>query len=193
MSGVPTKAELLARLEGERAGWERAFGALTREQLLLPDAVGFWSAKDLQDHITSNNRWIAVQLRALVRGELPTAEDAYGHEQTPPPGTNLADQDRRNAWWHSIDRARPLDETLVAAPLWAAAMAEAIVAVPDAEFARDYTFGDHRHIGQIRPAAAGELAWPLGRIIASFADEHYRGHNADLRAAHARGRYATTD
>jgi hypothetical protein len=98
VSVAPTKTELLARLRAERATWERAFGALTREQLLLPDAVGFWSTKDVQDHITSNNRWMAVQLRALVRGTLPTAEEAYGHEQTPPPSTDLHDQDQRNAW-----------------------------------------------------------------------------------------------
>ena len=189
MTDIPTKAELLARLGTERAEWEHAFGALTREQLLLPDAIGFWSTKDVQDHITSNNRWMAVQLRALVRGELPIAEDAYGHTQTPPPDTDLADQDRRNAWWYSIDRERPLDETLIAAPLWAAALAEAIAAVPDAEFARDYTFGEHLHIGQVRPAAEGEPSWPLGSIIASYADEHYHGHNADLRAAEERGHY----
>ncbi len=187
MSGAPTKAELLARLKQERAVWEGAFGALTREQLLLPDAVGFWSTKDLQDHITSNNRWMAVQLRALLRGTLPTAEDAYGHEQTPPPGTDLADPDRRNAWWYSIDRARPLDETLVAA------LTEAIAAVPDEEMARDYTFGDHLHIGQVRPATTGEPAWLLGSIIASYADEHYAGHNADLRAARERGFYPAAD
>ncbi len=122
MSEAPTKAELLARLKQERATWEGAFGALTREQLLLPDAIGSWSTKDLQDHIISNNRWLAVQLRALVRGTLPTAEDTYGHEQTPPTGTDLADQEQRNAWWYTVDRARPLDETLVAAPLWAAAL-----------------------------------------------------------------------
>lgn len=189
MSDTPTKAELLARLSTERAAWERAFGALTREQLLLPDAVGFWSTKDVQDHLTTNNRWMAVQLRALVRGELPTAEDAYGHTQTPPPGTNLADQDQRNAWWHSIDRARPLEETLVAAPLWAAALAEAIAAVPDAEFARSYTFGDYLHISQVRPATEGEYAWSLGSIIASSAGEHYATHNADLSAARERGHY----
>lgn len=135
---------------------------------------------------------MAVQLRALVRGALPTAEDTYGHEQTPLPGTDLADQDRRNAWWCSIDRARPRDETLVAAPLWAAALAEAIAAVPDEEFARDYTFGDHRHIGQVRPAA-GEPAWSLGSIIASYADEHYASHNAAIRAAQERGCYPTTN
>ena len=124
MSDAPTKTELLARLSAARAAWERAFGTLTREQLLLPDAIGFWSTKDLQDHTTSNNRWMAVQLRALVRGELPTAEDVYGHPQTPPPDTALADQEQRNARWQSIDRERPLDETLIAAPLWAAALAE---------------------------------------------------------------------
>jgi hypothetical protein len=189
MGETPTKAELLARLRAERATWESAFGTLTREQLLLPDAVGFWSTKDVQDHITSNNRWMAVQLRALVRDELPTAEDAYGHTQTPPPGTDLADQDQRNAWWYSIDCERPLDETLIAAPLWAAALAEAIAAVPAEEMARGYTFGGHLHIGQVRPATTGEPAWSLGSIIASYADEHYHNHNADIRAAQERGHY----
>ncbi len=193
MSEAPTKAELLARLKQERAAWEGASGGLTRGQLLLPDAVGFWSAKDLQDHITSNNRWMAVQLRALLHGTLPAAEDAYGQEQTPLPDTDRADQDQRNAWWYSIDRARPLDETLVAAPLWAAALAAAIAAVPDEEMARDYTFGDHLHIGQVRPATTGEPAWSLVSITASYAAEHYAGHNADLRAARERGCYPTAD
>jgi hypothetical protein len=71
-------------------------------------------------------------------------------------------------------------------------LAEAIAVVPEEELARDYTFGEHRHIGQVRPAA-GESAWSLGSIIASYADEHYASHNADLRAAWERGFYPTMD
>jgi len=130
--------------------------------------------------------------RAVARARARRVTDRRGclrPRADPAPGTDLADQDQRNAWWYSIDRERPLDETLIAAPLWAAALVEAIAAVPDAEFARGYTFGDHLHIAQVRPIAEGEPSWSLESIIASFADEHYHGHNADIQAAHERGHY----
>jgi hypothetical protein len=189
MAATPTKTELIARTRQSRAAWEESFGAIPGDKLLIPGAAGYWSAKDLQAHLTTDHRWITGQLRALVRGEVPTADECYGHDQTPPPGTDLADQDRRNAWWLSIDRERSLDEVLATIPEHADALEAAIDAVPDNEFPRAYTFADNAHIAQIRLARDGEPGWPLGAIIASYADEHYDTHTADLRAAWEHGLY----
>jgi hypothetical protein len=182
MDGATSKDETLRRTREARAAWEAAFASVPRDRLTEPGAAGSWSAKDLQDHLTADMRWLAGQLRANARGELPTAEECYGHAQVPPPGTNMADQEQRNVWRHSIDRERPLAETLANAPRWADALDEAIAALPEGEFARPYTFADHAHIGHLRPAAEDEHGWPLGAIIRSYTDEHYEGHLADLRA-----------
>ena len=181
MATTPTKVELLARTRAARADWEAAFAAVPRDKLTARGATGEWSAKDVQAHLTADHRWMAGQLRAGQRGELPTAEECYGHSHVPPPGTDLGDQDQRNAWRHAIDRERPLDEVLEAAPRWADALEDAIAALPDDELARPYTFGDHLHIAHLRPARDGEPAWPLGNLIASYAAEHYVTHTAELR------------
>ncbi len=97
MTTTLTKDELLARTRTARADWEVAFAAVPRDQLTAPGAAGEWSAKDAQSHLTADHRWVTGQLRAGQRGELPTAEECYGHNQVPPPGTDLADQDQRNA------------------------------------------------------------------------------------------------
>jgi hypothetical protein len=191
MTTTLTKDELLARTRTARADWEVAFAAVPRDQLTAPGAAGEWSAKDAQSHLTADHRWVTGQLRAGQRGELPTAEECYGHNQVPPPGTDLADQDQRNAWRHAIDRERPRDEVLDSAPRWADALEEAIAALPDEELARPYTFGDYLHIAHLRPARDGEPGWPLGNLIASYADEHYATHTADLRAS-ARERSASS-
>jgi hypothetical protein len=183
MVGVPTKVELLARSRAARAAWEAVLDRVPRDRLAAPGAAGAWSAKDVQAHLTTNNRWMAGQLRALARGALPTAAECYGHERTPPRGTDLADQEQRNAWWHSIDRKRPLEEVLAEGPRWATALEEAITALPEEEFARPYTFADYHHLARVRPARDGEPSWPLGAIIASYADEHYAPHTDELRRA----------
>lgn len=189
MTATLTKQELLEHTRASRAAWEERFAAIPGDQLLTPGAAGFWSAKDIQAHLTTNHRWITGQLRAIVRGRRPTAAECYGHDEMPPSGTNLGDQDQRNAWWHSIDRERSLEEVLAMVAEHADALEAAIEALPEEALPLSYTFGDNAHIAQIRPARNGEPGWPLGAIIASYADEHYDAHTADLRDAWARGLY----
>lgn len=189
MTATTTKAELLDRTRAARVAWDERFAAIPGDQLETPGAAGYWSARDVQAHLTTDHRWITGQLRALVRGEVPTARQCYGHTQTPPPGTDLADQDQRNAWTYSIDKERSLDEVLAMIPEHADALEAAIAAVPEDELPRAYTFGENAHVAQIRPARDGEPNWPLGAIIASYANEHYDAHTADLRAAWTNGLY----
>jgi hypothetical protein len=189
MAKTLAKTELLELTHTARAAWDERFAAIPSDQLETPGAAGYWSAKDVQAHLTTNNRWITGQLRAMLRGEKPTAEECYGHNETPPPSTNLADQDQRNAWNYGIDKERPLDEVLAMALEYADALEAAIAAVPEDAFAQPYTFGDHAHIAQIRPARDGEFAIPLAAIIASYGNEHYDAHTADLRAAFERELY----
>jgi hypothetical protein len=183
MAITPTKDELLARNRSARADWEAAFAAVPRDQLTTQGAAGEWSAKDVQSHLTADHRWVAGQLRAWMRGELPTAEECYGHNHVPPPGVDIGDQEQRNTWRHSIDRERPLEEVLELAPRWADALEEAIAALTDEELARPYTVGDYLHVAHLRPARDGEPSWPLGNIIASFVNEHYAAHAADLQGS----------
>lgn len=189
MTATLTKQDLLDRTRASRAAWDERFAAIPGDQLLTPGAVGFWSAKDTQAHLTTDHRWITGQLRALVRGRMPTVDECLGHNEVPPPGTNLGDQEQRNMWWHGIDRQRSLEEVLAMIPEYAAALEAAIEAVPEEALPLSYTFGDNAYIAQIRPARNGEPGWPLGAIIASYANEHYDAHTADLRNAWASGLY----
>lgn len=184
MAGTPTREELLGRIRAARGAWEETVAAVPRERLEEPGAAGAdWSVKDVQAHLTADHRWLAGQLRAGLRGEVPTAGECYGHEETPPPGVDLADTEQRNRWRQTIDRRRALDEVLANAPRWADELEAAVAALPEAELARPYTFAAHAHIGHLRPAAGDEPRWPLQAIITSYADEHYAHHTADLRAA----------
>ena len=124
---------------------------------------------------------------------MPTAQECYGHDAMPPPGTNLGDQEQRNGWWHSIDRDCSLEEVLAMIPEYADALEAAIEAVPEEVLPLTYTFGNNAHIAQIRPARNGEPSWSLGSILASYANEHYDAHTADLRDAWARGLCNTAD
>lgn len=183
MTTPDTTAGLLDRTRAARAAWEAALAEVPPGRLTEPFAEGSWAPKDVIAHLTADFRWMAGQLRALMRGELPTVEECYGHEEVPPPGVDLGDQDQRNAWRHeAVDRHRSLDEVVANAPRWADAFEEAIAAIPDGELARPYTYAEHLHIAHVRPAAEGEPSWPLGQIISSYADEHYAAHTADLRA-----------
>ena len=175
--------ELLGRIRAARAAWETTVAEVPADRLTEPFADGEWATKDVIAHLTADSRWMAGQLRAVTRGDLPTVEECYGHEQIPPPGVDLSDQDQRNAWRHeAVDRHRSLDEVLANAPRWADALEEAVAALPESELDRPYTFAAHIHVAHVRPAREGEPSWPLGQLISSYADEHYAAHTAALRA-----------
>ena len=175
--------ELLGRTRAARAAWEEAVAEVGGDRLAEPLTDGEWATRDVIAHLTADNRWMTGQLRALTRGDLPTVEECYGHEQVPPPDVDLADQDQRNAWRHeAVDRHRSLDEVLANAPRWADALEEAVAALPEDELSRPYTFAEHIHVAHVRPAREGEPSWPLGQLISSYADEHYAAHTAELRA-----------
>ncbi len=191
MTDTLTKADLLKRTKEARAAYEALFSAIPHDQLSKPNAVGYWSAKDLQAHLNTDHRWITGQLQALVRGEQPTTAECYGHDQAPPPGTNLANQDERNAWWHSIDQHRSLDEVLAQVAPRADALEAIIMALPEEELAQQYTYGNLGHVAHVRPATENEPAWTLSSIVASYAHEHYATHTADLQASWQRGFFDT--
>jgi hypothetical protein len=183
MTTPATAAQLLNRTRSARAAWEAAVARVGNDRLTEPLTDGVWATRDVIAHLTADCRWMTGQLRAIMRGDLPTVEECLGHEHAPPPDVDLSDQDQRNAWRHeTIDRHRSLDEVLANAPQWADALEEAIAALPDSELGRPYTFAEHLHIAHIRPAVDGEPSWLLERIVASYADEHYASHTADLHA-----------
>jgi len=174
---------LLGRTRAARAAWKAVVAEVPDDRLTEPLPNGEWATRDIIAHLTADSRWMTGQLRAAVRGDLPTADECYGHDQVPPPDVDMSDQDQRNAWRHeTIDRHRSLDEVLTNAPVWVDALEEAIAALPDGELARSYTFAGHLHIAHVRPAAEGEPSWTLESIVSSYADEHYATHTADLRA-----------
>lgn len=185
-----TKQEILDATRATRSPYEALFDRIPTDQLTKPGAAGEWSAKDLQAHINSSHRWMIGQLRALVRGTVPTASDCYEHTTPPPAGSNLGDQDERNAWHHSVYQHWSVADVLSRAKPTADDLEAAIAAVPVEEFARPYTYGENGYVAQIRPAHGGELTQTLGAMIASYANKHYASHSADLQTAWEHGLYS---
>ncbi len=149
----PTRAALVRMLEEEWVAWEGLITAAAG-RLEEPGACGVWSFKDVIAHVTAYQRFCAEILGGAVRRVAPPEEIGF-------------DTERRNAWFHEQDRARPLTEIL------------------------DEARQVHRElVAQIARRSAEELrvhpvpwqAWPAWRWAIHLTHEHYPEHEPGLRA-----------
>src|SRR5215472_4916501 len=101
--GTTSKAQLLADLQAEQAGWEALLRDIGEERMTQPGVAGEWSIKDIIAHITSWRRRTVGRFQAALR-----------HEPTPPPPwpSELQTDDEINAWFYASDRDRPLADVL---------------------------------------------------------------------------------
>jgi Protein of unknown function (DUF1706) len=103
METSTNKATVLEALRRERVGWEALLAEVGEERMLQPGAAGEWTFKDVAAHLSAWRRRSIARLAAASRGE-PTPPNEW------PAG--LEDDDEINAWFHEIDRDRPLPDVL---------------------------------------------------------------------------------
>jgi hypothetical protein len=103
METSTNKAAVLEALRRERAGWEALLAEVGEERMLQPGAAGEWTFKDVAAHLSAWRRRSIARLAAASRGEPPPPNEW-------PAG--LEEDDEINAWFHDIDRDRPLQDVL---------------------------------------------------------------------------------
>jgi len=177
-----TKAELIDRIRSAYAEFDRVLAEVPDDRLHTPGAAGAdWSVRDVIAHV--GQPWLAGQLEAALRGELPTALECFGTDEPPPPGTDLTTNDARNAAAYERDRDLSLDHLREREATTRARMLDAVRALPEDEFSVEYTIVEHlNHVGHVRPVQDDEQGWPLARWIAGNAWHHYENHAEQLRA-----------
>ncbi len=98
-----TKAIILARMEEERAAFERAIAGLDAGQMTIPKVMDDWTIKDTLAHITAWERDLLAWLDTARRGVPPPI---------PPTGGWDASIEEFNAQVYAANRDRPLDDVL---------------------------------------------------------------------------------
>ena len=156
--GTTSKAQLLADLQAEQAGWEALLRDIGEERMTQPGVAGEWSIKDIVAHLTAWRRRTVGRLQAALR-----------HEPTPPPPwpSHLQNDDEINAWFYATDRDRPLADVLGESRDVFAQLADTLAAFPEAELLDPTRF----------PWLEGE---PL--TGAAFFGHFHEEHEADMRA-----------
>ncbi len=101
MTTQMTKAELLDKLRAGRAEWEALLARVGEARMTEPGVEGEWFVKDVAAHIMVYERWVVGNLGGAVPAQPPL-----------PPGVALNDLDERNAWFHELNRDRPLHDVL---------------------------------------------------------------------------------
>lgn len=121
-NGNPTKGEVLAAIERERAAWEELLGEVGENRMLEPGPMGEWTFKDLVAHL---NGW-----RTRGLGRLEAA--LQGQPDPPPPWpAELQTDDEINDWIQAQNADRLLGEILDDSRLMFARMAAIVEMMPE--------------------------------------------------------------
>jgi hypothetical protein len=96
-----TKAKLVETLQTRRAEWDAVLARVPEGRMTQPGAAGKWSVKDIINHISFYERWMADRMHERLRGEayVPTELDQMHF-------------DERNDRYYEQTRERPLEEVL---------------------------------------------------------------------------------
>lgn len=95
-----TKDELLRQLAENRAQWNALIESLSTEELIRPDACGYWSVKDVLVHIS---RWEAEAIKALFQADQNATPDCEYFN---------ADYLKVNEVWYQESKDRELERVL---------------------------------------------------------------------------------
>ncbi len=163
MAEPTTKAELLAWLRRERAGWEALLNEVGVERMRLPGAMGVWNFADLVAHLTA---WQQPQLARLA-----WAGGGAGPPLPWPAEWNpRREQDRINDFIHERTTVLPTAELLRAASATWNRLDAAIVALPEAVL-----------------LTPGQFPWMDGeavgiRVVGTIVKHYHQDHEADVQA-----------
>jgi hypothetical protein len=120
----PTKGQVLAAIERERADWETLLAEVGEARMLEPGAMGEWTFKDLVAHLTGWRARSLQRLEAVAKGQ---------PEPPPPwPAASESDVDEINDWLYEVNRDRLLGEVIGESRESFARLAEIIQLLPDA-------------------------------------------------------------
>ncbi|MGE5595769.1 MAG: DinB family protein [Hyphomicrobiales bacterium] len=180
-----TRAAIQERFEAAVRELNAALGELSAGELVRPGAVGEWSLKDTLAHLSST--WLAGQLEAYLDGRTPTAATTFGFDDPPPPGTDLATNDGRNAWLHTSEARLTLPEVRERYEEFLRRTNAAIARLPEDDFGRAFALAPLGHVGQLRPAVEGDgpPIVPLWRWLAGNTWHHFEEHLPAFQAAAA--------
>jgi hypothetical protein len=158
MTGNTSKAQLLADLQAEQAGWEALLHDIGEDHMTQPGVAGPWSIKDIVAHLTGWRRRTVGRFQAALR-----------HEPAPPPlwPAHLQTDDEINAWIYAANRDRPLADVLRDSRHVYQQLVEALDAFPESDLLDPARF----------PWMEGE---PLSG--AAFFAHFHEEHEPDMRA-----------
>jgi Mycothiol maleylpyruvate isomerase N-terminal domain. len=122
MSDPDRRAELIARIERERAWWRDLVDHIGEAWMSEPGPMGPWTFKDLAAHLLGWRERTLARLEAAADGR-----------ESPPPAwpAELEDDDSINAWIQERSRDRSVREVLDATDRSYERLAHAIVALPE--------------------------------------------------------------
>ncbi|HEX9036147.1 MAG TPA: ClbS/DfsB family four-helix bundle protein [Ktedonobacterales bacterium] len=153
-----SKAQLLADLDTEQAGWEALLAEIGAEHMEQPGVAGEWSIKDIVAHLTSWRRRTVGRFQAALRHEPEPAPEWQAELQT---------DDEINAWFYAADRDRPLADVLRDSRAVFDQLVETLAAFPEADLHDPARF----------PWLEGET-WNGAVLFGHFHEEH----EPDMRA-----------
>lgn len=176
-----SKQQVLDGMWEGYAAWLAALDGVPDERMTELNTLSEWSIKDVIAHIASGHRWLAGQLEADARGELPTALACLGQEQSPPPQIDMTDNQQRNDWYYDRYREWPLDAVQREADFafdWATRVIEEL---RESTFSASYTIAAYANMGHVRPVTDDDdFRFPLWSLIHNATWEHYPAHIRDL-------------
>ncbi|MGE5603298.1 MAG: ClbS/DfsB family four-helix bundle protein [Nitrososphaerales archaeon] len=160
------KSELMIWLHDKYREWQDLLKRIGTTRMEEPGVSGDWSMKDIVSHLTAWNHWLALRMKAAVRGE---------PEPAPPWPAHLKTDDEISAWIHQSTRGRALSETLETAHLAFQEFLTVVESLP-----ADAT------IGRVEPdhyiVWLGDRRFYVGEFFENFRDHH----EANVRAWLAR-------
>jgi len=154
MSEWMAKSDFMEQFLRDRAEWEKILSGLTPQKMVEPDAVGWWSVKDLIAHIT----WFEREMLGLLRTRALAGSELW----------NLP-TDERNRVVFEQNRDRPIDEVLAESRQVYRDMFAELDKLTDEDFNRA------DHFVNFFPGLA---PW---EILRDNTYKHYNEHALDLR------------
>jgi hypothetical protein len=116
------RAELLAELDSENAGWERLLAEIGEDRMEESGVAGEWSTKDVVAHLAAWRRRTVGRLEAVAKGQ---------PEPAPPWPAEMHEDDEINDWFHARDRAQSVRDVLAGSQHVFHQLRSAIEKLPD--------------------------------------------------------------